>query len=82
MPSGCKVFQLSSDVRDLGRTYATELSCMGDIKASLTVLLPMLDRKLARHRGAIVELRQKAAIDREVRREALRDRANPSPRPR
>jgi benzoylformate decarboxylase len=74
VPSACKVFQLSSDVRDLGRTYATELSCMGDIKASLTVLLPMLDRKLARHRGAIATLREKAATDREARRAALRDR--------
>ena len=75
VPSACKVFQLSSDVRDLGRTYATELSCMGDIKASLTVLLPMLDRKLARRRGAIAALREKAATDREARRAALRDRA-------
>jgi benzoylformate decarboxylase len=75
VPSACKVFQLSSDVRDLGRTYATELSCMGDIKASLSVLRPMLDRKLARHRGAIAALREKAATDREARRAALRDRA-------
>src|SRR3984885_5739948 len=75
VPSGCKVFQLSSDVRDLGRTYATELSCMGDIKASLAVLLPMLDRKLARHRGAIAALREQAATDRESRRAALRGRA-------
>jgi benzoylformate decarboxylase len=75
VPEGCKVFQLSSDVRDLGRTYATELSCMGDIKASLTVLLPMLDRKLARQRGAITALREKASADQQSRRAALRDRA-------
>lgn len=75
VPDDCRVFQLSADVRDLGRTYATELSCMGDIKASLTVLLPMLDRKLARHRGAIAQLRDQAGADREARRAALRDRA-------
>ena len=75
VPTGCKVFQLSSDVRDLGRTYATELSCMGDIKASLAVLLPMLDRKLARHRDAIAALREKAASDQQARRAVLRDRA-------
>ena len=61
VPTSCKVFQLSSDVRDLGRIYATELSCMGDIKASLAVLLPMLDHRLARHRGALAALREKAA---------------------
>ncbi|MCW6510724.1 thiamine pyrophosphate-binding protein [Lichenifustis flavocetrariae] len=75
VPQSCQVFQLSSDVRDLGRTYATALSCMGDIKASLKVLLPMLDRKLARHRGAIATLRDEAGRAREARRSALRDRA-------
>ncbi len=69
------MFQLSADVRDLGRTYATELSCMGDIKASLTVLLPMLDRKLARHRDAIAALREKAVTEHQARRAALQDRA-------
>jgi benzoylformate decarboxylase len=51
VPSGCKVFQLSSDVRDRGRTSATELSCTGDIKISLTAL-PTLQApwKMASHR--------------------------------
>jgi benzoylformate decarboxylase len=73
VPTGCQVFQLSSDMRDLGRT--TELSCTGDIKASLAVLLPMLDRTLARHRDAIAALREKAASDQQTRRAAPRDRA-------
>ena len=76
VPSGCKIFQLSSDVRDLGRTYATELSCMGDIRASLVALLPMLERKLAHHQGAIAALRDRAASERQARRAALRDRAD------
>ncbi|MET3616372.1 benzoylformate decarboxylase [Rhizobium aquaticum] len=42
VPNGCDVYQLSSDVRDLGRTYATKLSAVGDLKASLTELLPLL----------------------------------------
>ena len=75
VPPGCRVFQLSSDVRDLGRTYATELSCMGDVRASLKALLPMLDRRLARHRGAIADLRDRAARDRAERRTAMQDRA-------
>ena len=75
VPPTCRVFQLSSDVRDLGRTYSTALSTVGDIKASLKVLLPMLDRKLARQQGAIAKLRETAERDRDARRAALRARA-------
>jgi benzoylformate decarboxylase len=45
VPPGCAVFQMSADVRDLGRTYPTKLSVMGDIKASLAALLPLLIRR-------------------------------------
>ncbi len=75
VPPTCQVFQLSSDVRDLGRTYSTALSTVGDIKASLKVLLPMLDRKLARQQGAIARLRETAERDRDARRAALKARA-------
>ena len=75
VPPSCQVFQLSSDVRDLGRTYSTALSTVGDIKASLKVLLPMLDRKLARQQGAIGRLREAAERDRDARRAALKARA-------
>ena len=47
VPPGCDVFQMSADVRDLGRTYATKLSVVGDIKASLDTLLPLLAQRLA-----------------------------------
>ncbi len=75
VPPSCQVFQLSSDVRDLGRTYSTALSTVGDIKASLKVLLPMLDRKLARQQGAIARLREGAERERDARRAALKARA-------
>ncbi len=75
VPPSCQVFQLSSDVRDLGRTYSTALSTVGDIKASLRVLLPMLDRKLARQQGAIARLRETAERERDARRAALKARA-------
>lgn len=42
IPPGCEVFQLSADVRDLGRTYVTRLSVVGEIRASLRALLPHL----------------------------------------
>ncbi len=38
VPPGCAVFQMSADVRDLGRTYTTQLSVVGDIRDSLRVL--------------------------------------------
>ncbi len=75
VPPGCRVLQLSEDVGDLGRNYATVLSVVGDIKASLRVLLPMLDRKLAPYQGAIASLRMAAERDRESRNAALRVRA-------
>ncbi len=42
VPPGCSVLQLSADVRDLGRTYQTPLSVVGDIKMSLRALAPLL----------------------------------------
>ena len=75
VPPGCKVFQLSADVRDLGRSYSTALSMVGDIKASLRVLLPMLDRKLAHRQGANLTLREAAKRNRDARDAALRAQA-------
>jgi benzoylformate decarboxylase len=40
VPAGCAVFQMSADVRDLGRTYVTKLSVVGDIRDSLRALNP------------------------------------------
>ena len=48
VPPGVQVFQLSADVRDLGRTYATSLSDGGRHPAPRwTALLPLLGRRLA-----------------------------------
>lgn len=43
IPGSCAVYQLSADMNELGRTYATRLSVMGDIKLSLKALLPKLE---------------------------------------
>ncbi len=51
VPVGCRVFQLSSNVRDLGRSYDTELSVLGDIPASLEILLPLLKSRLEERRS-------------------------------
>lgn len=46
IPATCAVYQLSADMHELGRTYATRLSVMGDIKLSLHELLPKLKQRL------------------------------------
>jgi benzoylformate decarboxylase len=46
IPPHVDVLQLSGDVRDLGRTYSTRLSVVGDIRASLAALTPLLAARL------------------------------------
>ena len=71
VPDGCEVFQLSADVRDLGRTYMTKLSVVGDIRASLAVLLPHL-RTATHDRAAAYKARvTKAAETRAAERRTL-----------
>ena len=61
IPEGCEVYQLSSDVRDLGRTYPTRLSVVGDIKTTLRALLPILDQMRIGKKDIYTELLDKAA---------------------
>ena len=71
VPSGVDLFQLSADVRNLGRTYPTKLSMVGDIRASLNVLLSLLEPKIAGRADTYAALRERAAKDREARRAQL-----------
>jgi benzoylformate decarboxylase len=71
VPSGCDVFQLSSDVRDLGRTYATRLSLMGEIKSSLQALLPALREATKADAGVYAGLVAKMTEQRRARRAEL-----------
>jgi benzoylformate decarboxylase len=75
VPHGCDVFQLSADVRDLGRTYHTRLSVVGDIKASLTKLLPMLRRRVANKAAGYAEARRMASDEQTRRRAELNELA-------
>ena len=59
VPPGCAVFQMSADVRDLGRTYPTPLSVVGDIKASLVALLPILAKASMGNTEAYAALRER-----------------------
>lgn len=73
LPPGCAVYQMSSDVRDLGRTFNTPLSVVGDIKASLQALLPLLGKAANPHQADYAaQAEQVAAARRAQRRKRLR----------
>jgi benzoylformate decarboxylase len=76
VPPGMQTFQLSADARDLGRTYSTKLALVGDIRASLRALLPLLTPKLADRREAYAALRKAAERDQEARRGQLKAAAD------
>jgi benzoylformate decarboxylase len=71
VPADCDVYQLSADVQDLGRTYVTKLSVVGDIKASLRALLPHIRKETDTQRQTYAELNAKAAENRAAKRSAL-----------
>ncbi|WP_236960442.1 thiamine pyrophosphate-dependent enzyme [Methylobacterium durans] len=65
------MFQLSADVRDLGRTYSTALSMVGDIRASLRALQPLLEARIADRAETYAALRARAVTTYEERRARL-----------
>ena len=67
-----QIFQLSADARDLGRTYSTKLALVGDIRASLRALLPLLTPKLADSREVYAALRKGAEREQDARRSQLK----------
>jgi benzoylformate decarboxylase len=71
VPPGCAVFQMSADVRDLGRTYMTPLSVVGDIQASLRALRPLLSAATFANTNAYAALLRKAASDQQAPRQDL-----------
>jgi benzoylformate decarboxylase len=72
VPPGTQIFQLSADARHVGRTYSTKLGLIGDIRASLRALLPLLIPELAEKRDAYAALRKAAQRDQEARRIQLK----------
>jgi benzoylformate decarboxylase len=75
VPPTCKVYQMSSDVRDLGRTYMTPLSVVGDIKASLQAMAPLLATETFAKSEAYAALRLKAERAQQARRAQLAEQA-------
>jgi benzoylformate decarboxylase len=75
VPPGCAIFQMTADVRDLGRTYSTKLSVVGDIRDSLRVLNPMVRAAAAPTAPVRADLVQRAAQRQRARRAELEVRA-------
>ncbi|MCK7226317.1 thiamine pyrophosphate-binding protein [Enterobacter asburiae] len=71
IPQDCVVYQLSSDMNELGRTYPTRLSLMGDIKISLQQLLPKLERITWRKKEIYEKHLNKAKSEREKNQQQL-----------
>ncbi len=71
IPRSCAVYQMSADVRDLGRTYETPLSVVGDIKASLRAMLPLLAKATAPRAATYASLLRAAGARRADNRARL-----------
>jgi benzoylformate decarboxylase len=71
VPPGCKVFQMTADVRDLGRTYATQLSVVGDVRDSLRALNPLVKAAANPTAGKRSELVRQAGEQQQQERQKL-----------
>lgn len=76
LPDHCELFQLSIDGRDLGRSYPTKLSLIGDIQKSLQVLNRLLRERLHNKAGAFSTLLEQATQRRQQQRHALNEKAD------
>lgn len=75
VPADCMIYQMTADVRDLGRTYHTELSVVGDIRDSLRHLNPLLAAKVYATAAARAALVQTAGKSQHARRRNLENQA-------
>jgi len=71
LPKNCKLFQMSVDGSDLGRTYPSQLSVVGDIQKSLKQLNRLLEEKTADKQLLLADLRKKAVAAQIARRKDL-----------
>ena len=76
LPAGCELYQLSVDGRDLGRTYPTRLSVVGDIQLSLRALNGLLQAEVTDRQAAFDDHRQQAQQAFAARRAALMAQAD------
>lgn len=74
VPASCRLFQLTQDAVQAGRTYPTRIACIGHLKASLAALIPILSGKMASHQKTVATLRNIAETARNSRLKSLEAR--------
>jgi benzoylformate decarboxylase len=75
LPEGCELYQLSVDGRDLGRTYPSRLSVVGDIQFSLQVLNDLIAPRVETDKQSYNHEREAARETFEARRTNLQQQA-------
>lgn len=76
LPEGCELYQLSVDGRDLGRTFPSKLSVVGDIERSLSVLNELIRQRIAPRQQAYAAAGDAARREYAAKRRALDERAS------
>ena len=76
LPAGCELYQLSVDGRDLGRTFASKLSVVGDIELSLTRLNELIEKRIARREAEYNAARNQAREAFSRKKQILTERAD------
>jgi benzoylformate decarboxylase len=76
LPEACELFQLSVDGRDLGRTFRSKLSMVGDIELSLKALNALIGKRLAPRATEFDAARDAARQAYAARKLALNERAD------
>jgi benzoylformate decarboxylase len=56
VPTTCKVYQITSDPAQAGRTYPTEAACIGDLKPSLLALQALIAKSENERRETVAAL--------------------------
>jgi len=74
LPTDCRLYQITSDGSEAGRTYSTELACIGSLKPSLRALLPLLLQEMEKHREAVAAIFSIARTQRQARLASLAER--------
>lgn len=74
VPESCKLYQLSSDGTEPGRTHPTDLGCVGNLKRSLRAVIPLVAAELGTGCFAAAAAFSKAVENRQSRLAALSER--------
>lgn len=71
LPEHCRLYQITGDGSEAGRTYATELAAVGNLKISLAALAPLLVDATRHHQRARSDLWEVAVVKQKARLSAL-----------